>query len=109
MKDGLPSVISVDHDQAVAAQALLFGNLSSDVYHMTNEAFVLGRHVFDAVDFLFRNDQDMRGRSRVDVPKGEHLVVFVDFVGGQVPGQDLGEDGHAGLVAGPARALNQRC
>ena len=38
-----------------------------------------------------RNDQDVRGCLRIDVLKGEYMVIFVDFLGRNLAAEDAAE------------------
>jgi hypothetical protein len=40
---------------------------------------------------LFRNDEHMRGRLRIDVLEGKRLFILIDFLGGNPAGDDLAE------------------
>ena len=93
MIDGLAAVGSGVDDQAVAvAEALLARDLTGCPQQMTEEIGVSCRGVRVGRDVLFGDHQQMRGRLRVDVRKGQHAVVFVDAVDGNGAGGDLAEE-----------------
>src|SRR5664280_3274642 len=50
------------------------------------------RHVVEAGDVLFRDDEDMHGRPGRDVEEGEQFLVFVGLLALDLAGDDLAED-----------------
>ena len=46
----------------------------------------------DVAHVLFRHDEHVYRRLRVDVPEGKHVFILVHLVAGNLPGDDLAED-----------------
>ncbi len=63
------------------------------LHQLAEQQGVVGRGIEQVGERLFRDDQHMRRRLRGDVAEGQHLVVFIDDVGGNFAGDDLGENG----------------
>src|SRR5713101_5155402 len=62
------------------------------------------RKIIDRQIFALRDYDDMRGRLRVDVAKGEDMLVLENFVARQFAAQDAGED-----IAAVVRHGGSRC
>ena len=78
----LSAVVSTVDDGAVAvAQSFLLGQLPGHHEQVPHQVRVLRIEVVERRDGLAGNDKDVRGRLRVDVPKGDTSIILVDDVG----------------------------
>jgi hypothetical protein len=92
VKDGLAGIGTVVEDQTVAvANAKFRGNLGRRAQHLADQLFIFGLDECRADDMFFGDDQKMDGRLGGDIAEGEHRIVFIEFVGGDLTGDDLTE------------------
>ncbi|GMF15725.1 unnamed protein product [Phytophthora lilii] len=98
MEHGLAAVLPVVDDDAEAlVQVLLLGDQLGGVKQVAQDGLValLGvRELREAVALL-GDEQDVHGRLRVHVVEGQALLVLVRDLGGDLPVDDLVEDGLA--------------
>ena len=79
------------HAEAFRATLLLRQALSGEE-DMPGELLVIGlAEVVQGRDVLLGNDQKVHGRLRGDVMEGHDLIVLVEHLGRNVPGDDLAE------------------
>lgn len=93
VKDGLPCTRAVVHDETVVCQPLPFGHLPGGGEEMADERLVVFLDGVGTRDRLARDDEDVDGRSRVEVPEGDAAVVFVDEVARELAVSDLLKQG----------------
>lgn len=80
----------VDHQpEAGFTDSQLSCNFRRLEEQMADQLFVLGRGFGDARYRFFGNDQNVLGRLRVDVAKGDHQIIFVNDVRGDFARGDL--------------------
>jgi hypothetical protein len=93
MKNNLPGVRAGVKDQPVAGfvNAFLICQLLGDSDHVPDQLLIPGGYLFCGGQVLIRNDEDMRRGNRVDISKGGHLLVAVDFFAGDFSCNDLTE------------------
>src|SRR5207237_9609400 len=90
--DALTAVLAGVDDGAVAGLGypLLTRYRHSQHHHAADEVRVV--EIIQRPDVLFRDDQNVGGRLRIDVAEGEHLFVVHDHLRGDFPARDLTED-----------------
>ena len=94
MKDDLPGtrpVVDVD-SEGVVGQALLARDLASDVEEVSQQDAILNVGVAEPRYVSLGDDDYMQGRLRVDVPKGQAVLILVDDIRGDLAAKDLAED-----------------
>lgn len=96
MRDGFTGVRAIVDDEPIAAvfQAQFRGDLPSLEHQIAQDFFILWTRVGNAGDMFLWDNEHMRGRVRLDVAKGQHEVVFIDNVRGNLAGDDFFEQGH---------------
>jgi len=101
MKDDLPGtlpVVDVD-SEGVVGQALLARDLASDEEEVPQQDTVLNVGVAEPRDVSLGDDDYMQGRLRVDVPKGQAVLILVDDIRRDLAAKDLAEDRIVVLVS----------
>src|SRR5690606_20581097 len=96
VEDGLLRAGAVVHDEAVVREPLLRRHLPGGREEVAHERLVLFLDGVGARDRLARDDEDVDGRGRLDVPEGDAAVVLVDDVAGDLAVGDLLEEGLLG-------------
>ena len=92
MKDRLACVGADVIDSTETALKLAFAcNLCRHKLAIAHQFRICFRRLINPDNMLFRNDQHMRGRLRIDVLKRKSFFVFIDFLGGDFAGNDLAE------------------
>lgn len=92
--NGLAAVAAdVRHDAIAVAQPLGLRQAANYQEKMADERPVDIFDVVDRHDFLFRNDQDVRGRLWLDVAERQAVFVFVENLGGNLAIDDPLENG----------------
>jgi hypothetical protein len=103
MKHLLSGILVAIHKQAIApfGHALFFGDYFGGREHVADELFVFRQHVIHRGDLLIGHDQNVHRRLGVDIPKGGHLVITKDDIGGDFTLDDLAENSrHGRLLSG---------
>ena len=78
----LPAIVACVHDDPVAIVQLLFAcDLSRRGHQMAHQRRIFSQRLRRRANVLFGNDQQMRGRLRIDVGKADAEFVFVHAVG----------------------------
>src|SRR5690349_10461179 len=78
VEDGLAGVRTDVVDRAVAViEAALARQFRRDQVRVADNAGILVSGFFQSSDVLFRHDQDMGGRARIDVFERENGLVFI--------------------------------
>jgi hypothetical protein len=91
--DGLAAVgAGVDDETIATGQVLVLRNLHGGGEEMAEQGGVLRCGVCVRCEMLLGDQQDVRGRLRVKVWKGEHLVVLVEACDGESTGGDVAEE-----------------
>src|SRR6185437_16548048 len=76
--DGLATVRSgIDHQAVSAVELPGPGHLADRPEQMSEQVGIAGGRLGVRADVLLRNHQNMRGRLRVDVRKGQHTLILV--------------------------------
>ena len=93
MVDFLAAVGAGVYDAAIAAcrNAFFFSDLAGHDQQVAQSVAVGGLRFLNAGDGFFRDDEDMGGRLRIDIVKGEYLVIFVYLLGRNLSVDDLAE------------------
>ena len=93
--DGFAAVGAVvdDDAEAVFGESFAMGNASGDLQKVAEEGGVFAGGEGDAGDGLAGDDEEVDGGLRGDVAEGDALVVFMDDVGGNLPGADFFKEG----------------
>jgi len=60
--------------------------------HDLSQQLRAGAGIDDGTHVRFRNDQDVNGGARLDIPKGEHPIVFIDLAAGDLAPGDSAKD-----------------
>lgn len=93
MEDRLSGVRADVIHGAISALKLAFaGELCRDELAIANQFCIGFACLIDADNMLFRHDENMRRRSRLDVFKGKNFIVFVNFFRRNAAGDDLAEE-----------------
>lgn len=94
MKHRLSAVTTAVDDHAIAVwfQAGGTGNARGRDEESSHERCRLVVEIGETGDVLFGNDDDMRGRLRMDVTEGVEFLVFVDTGGRDASLVDLAEE-----------------
>lgn len=80
--NGLAAVCASVGDEAEAfGQTLFFSNFCGGQHQVAQQSFMCFHGVRGGGDVLLRDDQNVCGCDRVEVPEGEALVVFKDLGG----------------------------
>jgi hypothetical protein len=82
----------VDDDPEAIGATLLAGQLPRHCEHFAQNLLMAHIRIVEIFDMYFRDDQKMHWRRRVDVVKGENLVVFVNFAAGDRALHDLAKN-----------------
>lgn len=77
----------------------LTGDLGGGQMAAADEFGVGGLGLFQSRKMLLGNDENVRGRLRVDVFKGENVVVLVNFLGRNLAADDAAEEAIGGSVS----------
>ena len=81
-----------DDAEAVFIEAHDLGDFLDGIEHLASDGSIIRCQVGNALDMLLRDDQDMDRSDRVDVFKGEEIIVFPNFGARDFPGNDLAEN-----------------
>jgi len=97
VRDGFARIGAVVEHETIAPllQTEFFGDLSSPQQELAQRDFVFRRRAGDVRNRLFGNDQNVRGRLRLDVAKGKHKFVLIDYRGWNFARDDLLKQGFA--------------
>ena len=99
MKHRLPSSRThVQHSAVSLLDVALACNLSRRQVAAANHFGVFGLRLFQSRKMFPGNDQHMRGSLRVDVFKGQHVLVLVNLLGGNFAAENAAEKAVAGRV-----------
>jgi hypothetical protein len=102
MPDRLPSIIAtIDNCTVPVAQAFLLGQLSRHDKQVPDELFVLRIQIVERRNRLMGHDENVRRGFRIDVPKGDALIILVQNVGVDLSVDDFLENGFLGHEADP--------
>jgi hypothetical protein len=102
-----PIVATVDNGAVSVPQALLLGQLSGHDKQVPDEVLVLRIQIVERRDGLVGHDEDVRRCFRIDVPKGDALIILVENVGVDLPVDDFLENGFLGHEADP-QSMNEK-
>ena len=84
--------LAVEHETCAALfEAEVFRDKLCAVEHLAHEFAIFRLHVHDGCDVALRHDQKVYRSLRGDVIEGEHIVVFVDFLGRDFTLDDFAE------------------
>jgi len=94
MKDRLSGITAVvdDHPIATIIEPALFSKRLRNEEQMPDELAVYVFNTVNVLDMLFRHDQNMDRRLRVDILECDSMFVFVDQFGGHLFFDYLAED-----------------
>jgi hypothetical protein len=93
MEDGLASPGAVVEDGAIAGeQTELLGQLGSEHLQLTKQSLVAGLGVVQRSEMFLWANENMRGRLRVNVFEGEHVVILIDELRGNLFRADFAEE-----------------
>lgn len=114
VKDRLPAVAALIENEPVAVgrQTFLRCQLGGGGEEGGQQGRVPGGQGGHSVEMLIGNDQNMRGRLRVNVAEGGDQVILIDDSGRQISGGDLAEKaGHKSVGYGSmgVGSRRQRC
>ena len=93
VEHGLTRVgLAVEHKTGTAFfETEVFRDQLCAVEHLAHEFAIFRLHVHDGCNVALRHDQKVYRRLRGDVVEGEHIVVFVDFLGRDFTLDDFAE------------------
>jgi hypothetical protein len=92
VEDGLSGARTDVEDGAVSVfDVALAGNLRGDEMAAANDFCVAGLGLFQTRKVFLGNDENMRGRLRVNVFEGEDVIVFVNLLRGEFAPDDAAE------------------
>ena len=82
MPDALTSSGACIDNRSIASgdDAELIGESRRDQCQVAQQRLIFGRRLVERGDVFFRNDQNVRGRLRIDIVEGEREVVFIDLL-----------------------------
>lgn len=95
MADRLSAIWPDVHHYSIALrEVLLPRQLAGDAMQMTDQGLLVLAlaHLSQRSNVLLRNHQHMHRRRRVDVRKGQRLLVFIELLCGNLAVGDLAED-----------------
>ena len=98
VEHGLARLLADVGDDAVAVHTQLLRHLGDDLEDVGHHGAVFGGDSSGGSDVGLGNHQEVSRSLRVNVVKGEALLILVDFVGRNVAGNNLAEQtiGHGG-------------
>jgi hypothetical protein len=106
MKDGLARVVAAvyDHAKTVFGDALFVGELGDQTEDIGKDIAIALLEVQQSGDVLTRDDQDMHGGFRINIPEGEHRVVPINNLRFDLAVNDTAEKtiAHRTLLSLPA-------
>jgi len=111
VEDGLAGTrADVIHGPVSVLDAALVRNFRRDEVRVADDLRVFRRSFLDADDVFLGNNEQVRGRLRANVFDREDMVVFVDLLRGDLPGEDVAEQAirHASQFQRFARKLQAR-
>ncbi len=75
MKNLLPAMLIAIDDQTIpiTGNAFLFGNDFGDKQHVPGHFFIIRSQIIDRGNNFIRDNENVRGRSRIDVTERCHL------------------------------------
>jgi len=92
VKHGLAALGSDVKNGTVAVfDATLAADFRGGQVEASDQFGVFGLRFFQSTDMLFRDDENVGGSLRLDVFKGERVLVFVDFLGRNLAADDFAE------------------
>ncbi|GIO06739.1 hypothetical protein J31TS6_27670 [Brevibacillus reuszeri] len=59
---------------------------------MTDQLLVFRFNREDRLNMLFRDHEYVYGSNRIDIVKGDHVLVLINFVGGEFPVYDFAKN-----------------
>lgn len=83
-----------------AVRGLLKGRADDILGHEEEMGIECVIEVYDMADFFFRHDEEMSELDRMDIEKGEEMLVLVDTIGGDFSGDDAAEEGRHTFIVG---------
>jgi hypothetical protein len=90
MKHGLArSVAAVDYRAVAIKEIALTGDLRRDQMKFAKDNLILGDSIVQRCEVLSRANENVRGRLRTYVFKGEYICVFVHNLGGNLLAGDF--------------------
>jgi hypothetical protein len=94
MVDGLPALRANVGDDAVATLGDVFGTRYLRCHHeqVPHQVGVRRVDLGEAGNMRTRDDQHMHGRTRIDVAEGDHALILVHLLRGDVTTHDLAEN-----------------
>ena len=104
VRDALLPVLAAVDDHAIAAlvNPQLTNQLAHDAIGVADDGFVLFREFVHADNVLFRHDEHMHGRLRLNVVDGDNQIVLIHFSRRDFPGDDLAKDAVAQILSTPS-------
>jgi len=92
VKDGLSrgGTIVKDHPEAIN-KVEFGGQLCAYPHHLTDKLLIFRLHERRSNNMFFGDDQKMDRRLGRDIPEGQELIVFVEFLRRDFTGNDLTE------------------
>lgn len=92
VEDGLARVLALVDDEAVTACKPERGGDVRDAHEaLFDELCLLLVHLGEGGKVRLGHDEHVHGRLGIDVAEGEHVLVFVHLLRGDLPGADLAE------------------
>lgn len=100
VEDGLPGAGADVEDGAVSLlDVALAGDPRGDEMAAADQFGVAGLSFFQSRKMFLGNDEHVRGRLGIDVFEGEHVLVFVHFLGRNLAANDAAEQAVGGRVS----------
>ena len=84
-----------------------FGEVSTDFHQVAHERLVAFGHVAELLDHLPRHDEQVQRRLRIDVAKGNAVLILVHNVRGNLAVDDLFEERFDGRIGKRSRAADK--
>src|SRR4051812_41828509 len=80
MRDGLPPVLSIvgDDPESVVGNVFFLRHILDRTSDFRNKRKVIFHQGGEALDVLFRNDENVNRRLRIDVTEGQDTSAFID-------------------------------
>src|SRR6266849_4415276 len=92
MENRLAGAAAVVDDRTIAGeQTELCGQLRGEQLQLAEERLVAGLGVVQRREMFSRTNENVRGCLRIDVFKGEHVVIFIDELRGNLLRADFAE------------------
>jgi len=94
MENNLSGIHTAVVQQAISAfrNAQQLGNLAGCLVNLYDQLPIFFLYLMQGCDMLFGDDQHMHRRRRLNIVKGDHMLIFINNVAGKLPVYDFTEN-----------------